>query len=156
MLLIASVFLLLMHVSASLLTIAFENISPGAAVILVSMALILPPLTFLGMVPTFLIRKVSASADHAGGSTGLRVRNFFRQRHRRAPVFGFFIIPRYGLTLPSIVTGLAVGAFRSRNSSREKIRIAFAHPRHSVFFLGNQDSAARQRCRGADIFPKDC
>ena len=26
------------------------------------------------------------------------------------PVFGFFIIPRYGLTLPSIVTGLAVGA----------------------------------------------
>ena len=25
------------------------------------------------------------------------------------PLFGFFIIPRYGFTLPSIVTGLAVG-----------------------------------------------
>ena len=54
-LLIASAFLLLMHLSASLLTIAFENISPRAAVVLVSAALILPPLMFLGMVPTFLI-----------------------------------------------------------------------------------------------------
>ena len=48
-LLIASAFLLLMHLSASLLTIALENISSRAAVILVSVALILPALMFLGM-----------------------------------------------------------------------------------------------------------
>ncbi len=109
-LLIASVFLLLMHVSASLLTIAFENIAPGAAVILVSVALILPPLMFLGMVPTFLIRRVSATADHAGGSTGIVYAISSASGIIALPVFGFFIIPRYGLTLPSIVTGLAVGA----------------------------------------------
>ena len=109
-LLIASVFLLLMHLSASLLTIAFENISPRAAVILVSAALILPPLMFLGMVPTFLIRRVSATADHAGGSTGIVYAISSASGIIALPVFGFFIIPRYGLTLPSIVTGLAVGA----------------------------------------------
>jgi spermidine synthase len=109
-LLIASVFLLLMHLSASLLTLAFENISPRAAVILVSASLILPPLTFLGMVPMFLIRRVSATADQAGGSTGIVYAISSASGIIALPVFGFFIIPRYGLTLPSIVTGLAVGA----------------------------------------------
>ena len=109
-LLIASVFLLLMHLSASLLTIACENIGPRAAVVLVSAALIVPPLMFLAMVPTFLIRRVSATADHAGGSTGIVYAISSASGIIALPVFGFFIIPRYGLTLPSIVTGLAVGA----------------------------------------------
>ena len=108
-LLIASLFLLLMHVSASLLTIAFENVSPGAAVILVSMALILPPFIFLGMVPTFLIRKVSATAESAGRSTGVVYAISSASGIVALPLFGFFIIPRFGLTVPSIVTGLAVG-----------------------------------------------
>jgi len=109
LLLTASVFLVLMHVSAPLLTIAFANISPGVAVILVSMALILPPLLFIGMVPTFLIRKVSTSADRAGTSTGIVYAISSASGIVALPVFGFFIIPRYGLTLPSIITGLAVG-----------------------------------------------
>ena len=108
-LLTASVFLMLMHVSSPLLTIAFANISPGVAVILVSMALILPPLLFMGMVPTFLIRKVSATADTAGTSTGIVYAISSASGIVALPLFGFFIIPRYGLTLPSIVTGLAVG-----------------------------------------------
>lgn len=108
-LLAASGFLMLMHVSAPLLTIAFANINSGVAVILVSMTLIVPPLVFLGMVPTFLIRKVSASADSAGGSTGLVYAISSASGIVALPVFGFFIIPRYGLTLPSILTGLAVG-----------------------------------------------
>ena len=108
-LLIASVFLLLMHVSASLLTIAFENISPGAAVILVSMILILPPLLFMGMVPTFLIRKVSATGEGAGRSTGVVYAISSASGIVALPLFGFFIIPQYGLTLPSIITGLGVG-----------------------------------------------
>jgi len=73
-------------------------------------ALILPPLMFLGMVPTFLIRSVSATADHAGGSTGIVYAISSASGIIALPLFGFFIIPRYGLTLPSIVTGLAVGA----------------------------------------------
>ena len=108
-LLTASVFLILMHVSSPLLTIAFANISFGAAVILVSMALIVPPLLFMGMVPTFLIRKVSTTADSAGSNTGLVYAISSASGIIALPVFGFFLIPRYGLTVPSIVTGLAVG-----------------------------------------------
>jgi hypothetical protein len=106
---IASFFLMLMHVSASLLTIAFENISAGAAVILVSMILILPPLIFMGMVPTFLIRKVSAAADHAGTSTGRVYAISSASGIVALPLFGFFIIPKLGLTLPSILVGAVVG-----------------------------------------------
>ena len=89
-LLTASVFLMLMHVSSPLLTMAFVNIGPGVAVILVSMALILPPLLFLGMVPTFLIRKISASAESAGSNTGRGLHDFFRQWHRRSAVIWIF------------------------------------------------------------------
>ncbi|MFZ0915499.1 MAG: fused MFS/spermidine synthase, partial [Candidatus Udaeobacter sp.] len=91
-LMIAAVFLLLMHLSASLLTIAFENFNPRAAVVLVSAALILPPLMFLGMVPTFLIRRVSATADRAGGSTGIVYAISSASGIVALPVFGFFII----------------------------------------------------------------
>jgi predicted membrane-bound spermidine synthase len=108
-LLTASIFLMLMPVSSQWLTIVFANITPGAAVVLVSLILILPPLLFLGMVPTFLIRKVSTSADKAGSNTGVVYTISSASGIVALPVFGFFIIPRYGLTLPSIVTGLAVG-----------------------------------------------
>ena len=108
-LLIASFFLMLMHVSAPLLTIAFVKIDPGVAVILVGMILILPPLTFMGMVPTFLIRKVSASVDHAGRSTGVVYAISSASGIIALPLFGFFIIPRLGLTLPSILVGAVVG-----------------------------------------------
>jgi spermidine synthase len=108
-LLTASIFLMLMPVSSQWLTIAFVNITPGAAVVLVSLILILPPLLFLGMVPTFLIRKVSARADSAGSNTGVVYTISSASGIVALPVFGFLVIPRYGLTMPSIITGLAVG-----------------------------------------------
>ncbi len=108
-LLIASIFLMLMPVSSQWLTIAFVNITPGAAVVLVSLILILPPLLFLGMVPTFLIHKLSARADSAGSNTGVVYTISSASGIVALPVFGFLVIPRYGLTMPSIITGLAVG-----------------------------------------------
>jgi len=98
-----------MPVSSQWLTIAFVNITPGAAVVLVSLILILPPLLFLGMVPTFLIRKLSARADSAGSNTGAVYTISSASGIVALPVFGFLVIPRYGLTMPSIITGLAVG-----------------------------------------------
>jgi spermidine synthase len=108
-LLTASIFLMLMPVSSQWLTIAFVNITPGAAVVLVSLILILPPLLFLGMVPTFLIRKLSARADSAGSNTGVVYTISSASGIVAMPVFGFLVIPRYGLTMPSLITGLAVG-----------------------------------------------
>jgi predicted membrane-bound spermidine synthase len=110
LLLIASAFLMLMHISATLLTVIFENVSPALAVILVSLCLILPPLIFLGMVPTFLIRRGSITLDGVGQSTGVVYASSSASGIVVLPVFGFFIIPRFGLTLPSIVTGLIVGS----------------------------------------------
>jgi hypothetical protein len=126
-LLIASVFLMLMHVSAPLLTIAFGNLDPGAAVILVSMILILPPLLFMGMVPTFLIRRVSATAERAGTSTGVVYAISSASGIVALPLFGFFIIPRFGLTLPSIIVGAAVGLipFAKLIARRKYIAVLF-------------------------------
>ena len=107
-LLTASVFLLLMHISSQWLTIAFANVDPGLAVILVSLILILPPLVFMGMVPTFLIQTVSTDADSAGSNTGMVYAISSGSGIVALLLFGFFIIPRYGLTMPSIITGLAV------------------------------------------------
>ena len=108
-LLMASLFLLLMHVTSQWLTVAFENLDPGLAVILVSLILILPPLVFMGMVPTFLIRRVSTRAGNAGTSTGIVYAISSASGIIALLLFGFLIIPRYGLTMPSIITGLAVG-----------------------------------------------
>jgi spermidine synthase len=111
MLLMASLFLLLMHVTAQRLTVAFEilEFDPGLAVILVSLILILPPIVFIGMVPTFLIRRVSTRADNAGTNTGIVYAISSASGIIALLLFGFLIIPRYGLTMPSIITGLVVG-----------------------------------------------
>ncbi|MGB7466265.1 MAG: fused MFS/spermidine synthase, partial [Candidatus Acidiferrum sp.] len=108
-LLMASLFLLLMHITSQWLTVAFEDFDPGLAVILVSLILILPPLVFMGMVPTFLIRRVSTRADNAGTSTGIVYAISSASGIIALLLFGFLIIPRYGLTMPSIITGLVVG-----------------------------------------------
>ena len=63
---------------------------------------------FHGMVPTFLIRKVSASVYHAGSSTGRVYAISSASGIVALPVFGFFIIPQFVLTLPSIAIGLVV------------------------------------------------
>ena len=108
-LLTASLFLLLMHVCSQWLTIAFVSIDPRIAVILVSLILILPPLVFIGMVPTFLIRKVSKDTDSAGSSTGIVYAISSASGIVALLLFGFLIIPQYGLTVPSIIIGLAIG-----------------------------------------------
>ena len=108
-LLVSSLFLLLMHVTSQWLTIALVNLDPSLAVIPVSLFLILPPLVFIGMVPTFLIRKVSKDADSAGSSTGSVYAISSASGIAALLLFGFLIIPRYGLTMPSIIIGLGVG-----------------------------------------------
>jgi len=80
------------------------------AVVLVSILLILPPLLFLGMVPTLLIRFLTANVDGAGATTGRVFTISSASGIIALPVMGFFVIPEFGLTLPSIIIGLMVGA----------------------------------------------
>ncbi len=108
-LLISAFFLLFMHYFASSLTLAFNAMNMRMAVVLVSFLLILPPLFFLGMVPTLLIRYVTAEIDDAGTTTGRVFTISSASGILFLPILGFFIIPNFGLTGPSLLLGFLVG-----------------------------------------------
>jgi predicted membrane-bound spermidine synthase len=107
--LISATFLLLMHFTSQRLTLAFAGMDMRIAVVLVSFLLVLPPLLFLGMAPTMLIRYVTAEADRAGAATGRVFTISSASGIVALPVMGFLVIPQFGLTGPSILIGMAVG-----------------------------------------------
>lgn len=107
--LMASVCVLLMHYSSQRLTMAFADMAPVPAVALISLFLVLPPLLFLGMVPTLLIRYVSTNVDDAGAMTGRVYTISSASGIFALPLTGFYVIPAFGLTTPSIVIGVIIG-----------------------------------------------
>lgn len=108
-LLSAAVFLMSMHFSAQYLTNALQNESLQTALLIVSVWLIVPPLVLLGMVPTFVIRYFSKDSAYSGQVTG-RVFTLSSVAGIVALfLLGFFIIPQYGLTGPSLIIGGLVG-----------------------------------------------
>lgn len=131
-LLIASVFLMFMHYSSQRLTLAFTEMELNTAIGLVSLLLILPPLVFLGMVPTLLIRFLTAKIDDAGLITGRVFTISSASGIIALPVIGFYIIPQYGLTMPSILTGLVVGSIPFLKLLNEKKYISLLF---IIFFL---------------------
>jgi predicted membrane-bound spermidine synthase len=108
-LLVASVFLMFMHFSSQRLTLAFLEMDMRIAIVLVSVLFILPPLLFLGMVSTLLIRYLTAKVDNAGATTGKVFTLSSASGIIALPIMGFIIIPKFGLTVPSIIIGLLVG-----------------------------------------------
>ncbi|MCX6257386.1 MAG: fused MFS/spermidine synthase [Bacteroidia bacterium] len=108
-LLIASVFLMFMHYISQHLTMVFMGMEMRLAAVLVSLLLILPPLLFMGMVPTLLIRFLTANVDHSGAITGRVFTISSASGIIILPLMGFFIIQQFGLTTPSIIIGLLVG-----------------------------------------------
>jgi len=108
-LLIASGFLMSMHYISQLFTFAFVETDMRIAIVVVSILLALPPLLFLGMVPTLLIRFLTANVNDAGATTGRVFAISSASGIIALPLLGFLVIPEFGLTLPSIVIGLLVG-----------------------------------------------
>ena len=108
-LLIASIFLMSMHYSSRHFTLAFTEMDFGTAAGLVGFLLIVPPLLCLGMIPTLLIRFLTSKADDAGLITGRVFTISSASGIIALPVIGFYIIPEYGLTMPSILLGSIVG-----------------------------------------------
>ncbi len=125
-LLAASVFLLLMHFTARQMTFAFEPLSIKVSAIFVSCALIIPPLVFLGMVPALLIRHISSVTDEAGAVTGRIFTLSSASGIVSLFVTGFFIIPQYGLTTPSILAGFITGIFPFLQLIRQKKYVSLA------------------------------
>jgi len=109
-LLVASVLLLLMHITSQQLTIALKGTDINFAVIIVGFLVVVPPLTALGMVPALLIRHITDKAENAGAMAGRVYALSSASGIAALILFGFFIIPVYGLTGPSIITGIIIGA----------------------------------------------
>lgn len=110
-LLIASGFVMLMPYLSEHLTIGMMDMDMRIAAVLVGLLFVLPPLFFLGMVPTLLISYLTAKTDEAGSTTGNVFTISSASGILALPILGFFVIPRFGLTGPAIAIGLLVGVF---------------------------------------------
>jgi len=107
-LLIAAMFVLCMHFSKNF-SPALNDFDIRVAVVLAGLFLLLPPLVFLGMVPTLLIKHIARTTENAGAVTGRVFAVSSASGILALPLMGFWIIPNWGLTGPSIALGLLVG-----------------------------------------------
>lgn len=105
----ASVLLMIMHFTSQQLTLAFESSNFNAAIITVSFFLVAPPLILLGMAPTLLIKHITTKADNSGAAAGNVYAISSVSGIASLILFGFYVIPEFGLTAPCILTGIAVG-----------------------------------------------
>ncbi|MBK6986725.1 MAG: hypothetical protein IPH32_19190 [Bacteroidetes bacterium] len=106
----ASVFTILMPYTSkiTLWLIGFHSLIPS--VIITASIILLPPVFMMGMVSPLIIKTITTDIEQSGkvsGSIyaistlgGLFLPHFY---------FGFYIIPTFGLTLPSIITGVVLG-----------------------------------------------
>ena len=126
-LLTASLFLLFMHFSAREVTVALASLNIKVSAIYASGVLILPPLIFLGMVPTLLIRHISATTNDAGPITGRVFTISSASGIATLFVTGFIIIPQFGLTNPCILAGFLAGIFPFIQLIRQKKYLSLAY-----------------------------
>lgn len=109
-LLLASIFMLLMHLTGQFLVPAFGSTHIKLALIIVSIILLVPPLLFMGMIPTLLISFVSGK-NESSVATGRVFALSSASGIIVMPILGFLIIPAFGLRIPSIAIGLLVGIY---------------------------------------------
>jgi spermidine synthase len=105
----ASFFIMIMHLVSQWLPIAFPEIPQFISLIIISLLLILPPLVLLGMIPTMLISYITSKVDDSGLITGRVFTISSISGVLAIPLFGFWIIPTFGLTVPSVITGILIG-----------------------------------------------
>lgn len=108
-LLSAAGFLVCMHISAQYLTNALQSLAFQTALVAVSSWLLMPPLILLGMVPTLVIRYTAVEGTAASQSTGYVFTLSSVAGIVTLFVLGFYIIPTFGLTVPSLFLGVLVG-----------------------------------------------
>ncbi len=127
-LLIASIFVCSMHFISEQLIGGLTSGDSSYALIGISAFLLLPPLIFLGMLPSMLIRYLSTVANDAGAFTG-KVFTLSSASGIFALFFlGFYIIPNYGLTNPSIFIGFSAGIISFFALIKKRKYAAFVFP----------------------------
>ena len=107
-LLLAALFTVFMPISAQLAFFLFGKITLLWSVVLAALLLLFPPVFFMGMVSPLLISLVTDDVQKAGQYSG-RIYALSTVGGILATfAFGFYFIPRFGLTLPAIFTGVAL------------------------------------------------
>ena len=126
-LLAAATLVVMMHMIPPEFIPELSTLPPIAAVILISLVLILPSLSLLGMVPTMIIRYLSSQVADAGKITGRVYTISSVSGMMVLPLMGFLLIPTFGITWPSIIIGILAGTvpFVMLISSRKYFTIFF-------------------------------
>jgi predicted membrane-bound spermidine synthase len=131
----ASFFIMIMHLVPEWIPMLFSNFSPVISLIINSLLLVLPPLLMLGMIPTMLIGYITSKIDDSGLITGrvFTVSSF--SGILAIPLFGFWIIPRFGLTLPTVITGILTGLIPFIQLVRQKTLFGWIFLPLAIFSL---------------------
>lgn len=108
-LLAAAIFTILMPFTskAVLWAIGLHSLIPS--VIASSICILFPPVLMMGMVSPLIIRVITMDIDQSGRAAGAIYAISTVGGIIATFSFGFYVIPTFGLTIPSILTGVALG-----------------------------------------------
>ncbi|MGZ4048277.1 MAG: spermidine synthase [Bacteroidia bacterium] len=108
-LLAAAAFTVLMPFSSKVILWAVGMHSLIPSVIVSATCILFPPVFMMGMVSPLIIRAITIDVEHAGKAAGAIYAISTVGGIIATFSFGFYIIPTFGLTLPSIITGIILG-----------------------------------------------
>jgi predicted membrane-bound spermidine synthase len=108
-LLAAAIFTILMPFTSKLVLWAIGLHSLIPSVIASSVCILFPPVLMMGMVSPLIIRVVTADVDQSGRAAGAIYAISTVGGIIATFAFGFYVIPVFGLTIPSILTGFVLG-----------------------------------------------
>jgi predicted membrane-bound spermidine synthase len=108
-LLIAATFTILMPFTSKLIlwVVGMHRLIP--AVISSAIVILFPPVFLMGMISPLIIRAITTSIDQAGKAAGAIYAISTVGGILATFIFGFYIIPNFGLTLPCVFTGIVLG-----------------------------------------------
>ena len=109
-LLAAAAFTVFMPFSSRMILWAVGQHSLIPSVIISATCILFPPVFMMGMVSPLIIRAITTDVEQSGKAAGAIYAISTVGGIIATFAFGFYVIPNFGLTLPSIITGIVLGA----------------------------------------------
>jgi len=105
----AAIFTILMPYTAKIILgiIGYHSLIPS--VIVCGSIILLPPVFMMGMVSPLIIKSITIHAEESGKASGAIYAISTLGGIIATFLFGFYIIPQFGITIPSIITGIVLG-----------------------------------------------
>jgi predicted membrane-bound spermidine synthase len=105
----AGLFLMLLPFTAQFVLGYAHLFSFRQGVILAALIIILPPVTCMGMVSPLMVSNLDHSIESAGKRAGIIYTISTTGGILFTFLYGFYVIPKFGLIIPSILTGFVLG-----------------------------------------------